>query len=212
MDFRKVTDIAALTKQLRKPEGGYGKQVGQVMAQKNSEVTAFTIECLEVQPTDHVLEIGFGPGEGIAQLVHITTSGFVVGVDYSEDMLTMAKERNHKALMQECAELLLGDAENLPCEDDSFTKVFAVNVFHFWNDPSKELAECMRVLRSGGRIGFFMSFPSAYIPGFKESGVFIPREPEEVEACLLHAGFIDARSKTFTLGDFKGFATIAEKA
>lgn len=212
MDFRNIKDIDGLTKQLRKPEGEYGKRVGQVMAEKNSEVTAFTIECLDVQPTDHVLEIGFGPGEGIAQLVRITASGFVAGVDYSEEMLVMAKERNRKALMQECAELLLGDANKLPCDDESFAKVLAVNVFHFWKDPSIELAECFRVLRPGGRIAFFMAFPSAYIPGFKESGVFIPREPEEVEACLLHAGFTDARSKTKTIGEYKGFATIAEKA
>lgn len=201
----------ALAIQLRKPEGEYGIQVGKVMAGKNNEVTAFTIECMNVQPADHVLEIGFGPGEGIAQLVQITTEGFVAGLDYSQDMLTMAEERNHRALMQEKAELTLGEASAMPYSDEEFHKVFGVNVFHFWEDPTTELAECFRILKHGGRVGFFMAYPSHWIPGLKESGVFIAREPEDVEAVLQNAGFMYAQSRSITLGEYKGFCTVADK-
>jgi SAM-dependent methyltransferase len=210
IDFTNV-DMNALALQLRKPEGEYGKQVGKMMAVHNTEVTAFTLKHLQVKDTDHMLEIGFGPGEGIAQAVQLTPNGFVAGIDYSQDMITMAEERNHRAIMQEHIELTLGEASAMPYGDESFDKIFAVNVFHFWKDPAKELSECRRVLKSGGRIAFFMAHAAAYRPGFIESGVFIPREPEDVERLLSGAGFSSLQSHSITMEEFKGFATIGEK-
>lgn len=211
MDFTNVENMNELAGQLRKPEGAYGREVGKVMAQRNSEATAFTLRCLDVQESDHVLEIGFGPGEGIAQAVQLTPKGFVAGVDYSSEMVEMAKERNHRALMQEQAELILGSAQELPFADESFQKIFAVNVFHFWTDPTQELAECVRVLKPRGCVAFFMAFPASWLPGLRDSGVFIAREPEDVEALLTKAGLINMQSRTFTLKEYRGFAVTGEK-
>lgn len=210
MDLTNV-DMTVLAPQLRKPEGDYGRMVGSVMAQKNNEVNAFTLECLKVQPTDHLLEIGFGPGEGIAQAVQRAPQGFVAGIDYSHEMLEMAKQRNHRSMMQEHVELTLGEAKKLPYADESFDKIFAVNVFHFWADPVQELAECRRVLKPGGRVAFFMAYPSSWLPGLRETGVFIDREPQDVVVLLQSAGFIDCESKTFVLHEFRGFATVGTR-
>jgi ubiquinone/menaquinone biosynthesis C-methylase UbiE len=212
-----AAQITALAPHFRKPEGEIGKEVGRQMAKHNEEAVAFTIKCLEVQPADHILEIGFGPGEGIAQSVQLTPNGYVAGIDISDVMLEMAKERNHRAMMQEHVELTLGEARSMPYEDESFHKLFAVNVFHFWKDPAIELAECFRVLRPGGKVAFFMSYPSSWRPGIKESGLFIAREPAQVEAELTKAGFVRPHSKSITLvrseeeGEYRGFVTTGEK-
>ena len=198
MDFANA-DMNVLAQQLRKPEGNYGREVGKVMAQKNSEVIAFTLTCLGVRASDHVLEIGFGPGEGIAQAVRLAPKGFVAGIDYSKDMLVMAEERNHRALMQERAELALGDARELPYADESFDKIFAVNVFHFWPNPAQELAKCRRVLKPGGSIAFFMAYPSSWMPGLRESGVFFAPEPKDVEILLIAAQFKNLKNTPFLL-------------
>lgn len=204
--------MKAIAPQLCKPEGDLGREVGKVMAQKNNEVIAFTLECLDVRSADHVLEIGYGPGEGIAQAAQLAPDGLVSGIDYSPTMLAMAEERNHRLIMQEHVELILGEASHLPYDNVQFDKIFAVNVFHFWNDPERELAECFRVLKPGGRIAFFMAYPTSWRPGIRESGVFIARDPEDVEQDLSYAGFGSVQSKTFTLNDFKGFVTTGEKA
>ena len=105
----------------------------------------------------------------------------------------------------------------MPYEDESFDTVFAVNVFHFWADPTLELTECMRVLKPGGRVAFFMAYTSSWLPGIKETGVFIAREPEDVERVLRDAAFTNVESKSFTLTeragmqDYKGFAVFGEK-
>ncbi len=210
MDFSQA-DMKILAPQLRKPEGDYGKEVGKVMAENNGAITAFTLDCLDVQPRDHVLEIGFGPGEGIAQAAQLAPDGFIAGIDYSQTMLTMAEQRNHRALMEEQVELTLGDARALPYGEESFQKLFAVNVFHFWPEPSHELAECLRVLQPGGRIAFSMAFPSSWRPGMRESGVFIAREPEDVMKHLRDAGFKNTESHTIEKNAWKGFAVVGEK-
>ena len=200
-------DPKALAHQARKPEGDVGRRVGEVMAQRNVEPYAFAFQCLHLQPTDRVLEIGFGPGEGIAEAVRLAPQGFVAGVDISETMLTMAEERNRRAILEEQVELRLGDAAAMPFADESFDKVFSVNVFHFWNDPSRELAECRRVLKPGGRIVFFLTHPSSWFPGAAESGIFYAREAEEVAAILRDAGFRDVNHQTFPMAEErKGFA------
>jgi len=200
-------DPNVLPYQARKPEGEVGRRVGETMAQRNVEPNAFTFQCLHVRPTDRVLEIGFGPGEAIAEAARLAPKGFVAGIDFSETMLTMAEERNHRAIMEERVELQLGEAAAIPYGDENFDKMFAVNVFHFWDDPSKELAECRRALRSGGRIVFFLTHPSSWFPGAAESGIFHAREAEEVAEILRHAGFRDVDHRTFPMAEGrKGFA------
>ncbi|MBI5794136.1 methyltransferase domain-containing protein [Candidatus Uhrbacteria bacterium] len=211
MDFKNV-DMGKLALQLRKPEGDVGTEVGAAMAQFNMGAIAFTIECLDIQPTDHILEIGFGPGEAIAEVVRLTPNGYVAGIDHSPVMLEMAAHRNHKAMMQEHVELTLGDARALPYEDESFDKVFAVNVFQFWPDPTTELAECHRVLKSGGRIAFFLTHPTSWLPGIRETGVFTAREADDVKKNLANAGFTNIEIReTKTEPDGKGFVVMGEK-
>jgi cyclopropane fatty-acyl-phospholipid synthase-like methyltransferase len=42
---------------------------------------------LDVQPTDHVLDVGCGGGMAVKLIAQTAVEGFVVGVDYSEDMV-----------------------------------------------------------------------------------------------------------------------------
>lgn len=207
MDLSSLS-IPALAKQLRKPEGDVGEEVGKVMAEFNGHALTFTFECLQLQPADRVLEIGFGPGEGIAEAVRLTPKGFVAGIDHSATMLTMAERRNHRAVMQEHVELTLGSASELPYADESFDKIFSVNVFHFWPDPTCELQECRRVLKPGGRIIFFVVHPSSWFKGLSETGVFIAREPEEMVKILELAGWSDVENRMVAFPDGKGFAVI----
>ncbi len=210
MDLSNV-DMKALAEQLRKPEDDPGREVGKVMVQYNAEPYAFIFKCINVQPNDHVLEIGFGPGEGIAEAVRLTPDGYVAGIDHSQTMLTVAEERNHRAIMQEHVELTLGNAAQLPYQDESFDKVFAVNVFHFWPEPLRELTECKRVLKPNGLVAFFLTNPSSWPPGIADTGVFIAREPEEIATILKNAGFQNTETRPITSSEWKGFVVMGTK-
>lgn len=53
----------------------------------NRRRNAWVVSLLDVQPADHVLEIGFGPGMAIAEARRIGPAGHVYGVDHSQVML-----------------------------------------------------------------------------------------------------------------------------
>ena len=85
-----------LAQQFRQPTGFLGLLAG-FFFRINLEGIDWTISLLEIQPTDHVLEIGFGPGHGIQQVARLATQGRVAGVDFSETMLRQASRRNAAA-------------------------------------------------------------------------------------------------------------------
>jgi SAM-dependent methyltransferase len=210
MDLQKP-DMQALARQLRLPEGDDGRQVGEMMATNTWDMNAFALQLLDIQPSDHVLEIGYGTGTAIAEAVRLTSKGYVAGIDHSETMLRMAEERNHRAVMQESVELAVGEAGALPYPDESFDKLLAVNVLHFWPDKGAEWTELFRVLKPGGRAVLFVPYPASWPAGLRESGVFLVREPEAVADILRGAGFRSVEKKDVAFGEAKCFALIAGK-
>jgi demethylmenaquinone methyltransferase/2-methoxy-6-polyprenyl-1,4-benzoquinol methylase len=93
------------------------------------------------------LDIACGSGQLTRELrKHVGHAGRVVGLDFSDRMLAVARAA-HPAI-----EWVQGDATNLPFEDSSFdaaTIAFGLrNLAH----PEKGLSEMRRVLRPGGRM------------------------------------------------------------
>lgn len=166
------------------PTGFLGRLGGIAMARTGRRMNQRAVQLLDVQPSDSVLEIGFGPGVGIQLLAKSVSSGRVAGIDLSEVMVEQAKARNAAGIRTGRVELRRGSAESLPFEDAIFDKVMAVNSMHLWPDAVAGLQETRRVLRPGGRIvlGFHL---------FKRSWTEELRE--RVTELLPEAEFTDVR-------------------
>ena len=109
-----------------------------------------TLSALHLNVGETVLDVGCGTGllsYDMATLVD--TSGRVVGVDLSADMLKLARQRCSD-LPQ--VELKQSGAEDLPQEDASFDAVTCIQVLLYVADVETALAEMYRVLKPGGRI------------------------------------------------------------
>src|SRR4051812_427787 len=52
--------------QHRYPTGIAGQLIGRRMLRQHAPETRWTISTLDIQPTDRVLEVGFGAGHGLA--------------------------------------------------------------------------------------------------------------------------------------------------
>ena len=78
--------------------GLIGKVMGRIMAWHNQPDNEWTVSLLEIQPTDHVLEIGFGPGQAIRYASRRVPDGLVCGIDHSETMVQEASKYNAAAV------------------------------------------------------------------------------------------------------------------
>ena len=135
-----------------RPAGVLGRLGGMIMARTNQWMARRTIDLLEVQPSDRVLEIGFGPGVGIEFLANAIPSGWVAGIDPSEEMVEQAAARNATGIETGRVELTLGCVECLPFANDTFDRALAINSMQVWPDAVAGLREIRRVLRPGGRL------------------------------------------------------------
>jgi ubiquinone/menaquinone biosynthesis C-methylase UbiE len=144
--------INRFNSQFAHPEGWAGRFVGMILALKNRERNAWTISMLDIQPSDQVLEIGFGPGQAIQEVVKLAPNAFVAGIDLSDVMVEQARKRNSAAIRSGRVLLQQGAESPLPFEDNKFNKVFAVNSLQFWSNPTEGLQEVRRVLKPGGRV------------------------------------------------------------
>lgn len=107
----------------------------------------------EVNPRDVVaLDLGAGTGDFTHELL-ANGARHVVAVDFSRDMLSMAREKLAlDGTARARATVVVGDALRLPFQDATFDR--AVNGFLLRNVASLPLAlaELHRVMRPGGRL------------------------------------------------------------
>ncbi len=182
---------SGIFRQFENPKGWLGWWIGQLMAVKNRQRSEWIIDLLKVQPSDRILEIGFGSGVDIARTSALAWEGFVAGIDHSETMVRQSQRRNAAAIQAGRVELHRADASAIPSADASFDKVLSINVAQFWPDPLAVLAELQRVLVPGGLVAIAIQprIPNATEVTSQQTGQFLVN-------ALIAAGFEQVRLET----------------
>jgi SAM-dependent methyltransferase len=109
------------------------------------------LEALALGTDDRLLEIGCGGGLLLRDALR--TGCRATGLDHSDEMVQLARERAPGA------EVAVAQAERLPFDDDTFSAVAMSVVFFFFDDPVAVLRECRRVLRPDGRLAVYTTAP-----------------------------------------------------
>jgi ubiquinone/menaquinone biosynthesis C-methylase UbiE len=179
-----------IARQSSRPRGMIGRLLGHVMAIETASLNSEALGLLALQPSDRVLEVGFGHGRTIRLAAAQVPQGFVAGVDVSRDMVRMAQRRCLDLTGKGLVELMVGDSRRLPYAGTSFDKVLSAHTIYFWEEPIKDLGEMFRVLRPGGRLvlGFRAKSDKGSTSGFPET-VYSFYSIEEVSTLLQSAGF-----------------------
>ena len=170
------------------------------------------VDLLEIQPADHVLEVGSGPGVALELMAARATHGLVAGVDPSDVMVRQARRRNWAAVQDGRVVLHQGTVAALPYADAFFTKALALHSIYFWPSIEEGVRELHRVLRPGGRlaIGVRMHRPQA--------GRFNParygltaHQLAEIRSVLDAVGFADMQTRQRDLGRETVTALVARR-
>jgi ubiquinone/menaquinone biosynthesis C-methylase UbiE len=141
------------------------------MARMNADCGVWVSGLLNVGPSDHVLEVGFGPGVIIQRLSRLAVAGHVAGIDPSREMIEQARARNAVAIQSGHVDLRRGSVESLPFDDNSFDKALAINSMQVWRDALAGLREMWRVTKPGGRIALgFTRYSGQPKEGLKANG------------------------------------------
>lgn len=114
------------------------------------------LEKLFAQPGEKILEIGFGTGHCLVSLARaVGSSGRVTGLDISDGMLAIARQRLQSEGLAERADLHLGDAAKLDfIEAGTLDGVFMSFTLELFDNPEipRVLQEIHRILKPGGRL------------------------------------------------------------
>lgn len=172
-----------------------------------------------------VTSTGFVTGDsGRSDLM---TKGHVTGVDLSEGMLAVMREKVAKAGLTEMISIEEGDGENLRFPDNTFDRVTIAFGIRNFENREKGLREMLRVLKPGGRLVILeLSRPEnkiirwfydlyflhilpkigGKVSGDKAAYAYLPASvaafpgKKEFSATMREAGFRTVTHKAFTLG------------
>ena len=98
---------------------------------------------------DSILDIATGTGDLAINLAK-TEASKIIGFDISEGMLDVGRKKIEKLQLNNTIEMVLGDSEKMPFEDNSFDAITVAFGVRNFENLEKGLTEIYRVLKTGG--------------------------------------------------------------
>lgn len=135
------------------------------------------IERMDIQSGERVLEVGVGTGINLSLYPKNCS---VTGIDFSESMLEIARERAERKDIRN-VRLLQMDAADLKFADNAFDIVYAPYLISVVPDPVQVAYEMRRVCRPGGRVILLNHFLSP--------NLFLSRIERLISPFTIHIGF-----------------------
>jgi SAM-dependent methyltransferase len=128
---------------------------GEGMEQEHLPIVLPMLELLRLEPAENVLEVGCGSGWLCRLVAERVTEGRIVGMDVSDEMVRRARrasvEWGHVVF-------IVGGIEEIPWEDNFFTRAISVESAYYWPDPARGMGEIFRVLRPGGSAWMLINY------------------------------------------------------
>jgi SAM-dependent methyltransferase len=145
------------SEQARKPSGLFGRVVMPVIFDRgNAFLNGFVNDLMDIRPDDRVLEIGCGTGKLIKVMAKQIENGFIEGIDFSAEMVMIAKRKNRKHIARGVVNIMGNHFNDYSGTKKSFTKACSVNTIYFWKNPEYTVKKVMDLLQPGGR--FVLAF------------------------------------------------------
>jgi ubiquinone/menaquinone biosynthesis C-methylase UbiE len=135
-----------------------------------------------IEPGMDVLDVGCGSGNATIPAAKLAAR--VTGLDASPGLIEVAREKGADAMVE--VDWIVGDAQAMPFEDDSFDRVISIFGHMFAPDHRAAADELKRVCRPGGRIAIACWTPEGTLGQmFKRMSTLSPPPPEGFQPPVL---------------------------
>jgi demethylmenaquinone methyltransferase / 2-methoxy-6-polyprenyl-1,4-benzoquinol methylase len=122
-------------------------------------------QLLDLQPKK-ILDVATGTADVAIMASGILHPEKITGIDISDGMLEIGRQKVTKAGLENTIELLNGDSETINFDDNSFDAVTVAFGVRNFQQLEKGLHEIRRVLKPGGRL-VVLEFSKPKMPGVK---------------------------------------------
>ena len=144
------------------------------VAEKISQAGEVVIERSGLEPGMDLLDVACGTGN--ATIPAAQAGARATGLDFSPDLLEIARERGSDAMVE--VEWVEGDAQELPFDDASFDRVISTFGHMFAPDHKRTAEEMLRVCRPEGTIAVACWTPEGAIGRmFRTVAELVPPPP-----------------------------------
>lgn len=116
-----------------------------------------TAKAVAKSQPETILDLATGTADLAIALAKYNPQAYIIGVDFSEKMLAIGKEKVKKQGIENQIDLQLGDAAALPFEDQSFDAITVAFGVRNFEDLQQGLSEICRVLKPNGQV-FILEF------------------------------------------------------
>ncbi|MCM4152903.1 class I SAM-dependent methyltransferase [Arenibacter sp. N53] len=188
--------LKAIGKQMQYPRGIFGKILFAWMTRKTIAHARWTVDLMDIQTDDDIIEIGFGNGANIKLLLQRAVSGSVTGVEISDTAIEMASKKNAKSISEGRVKLHKAAGNALPFEDGVFDKACTVATAYVIEDPGAVFREMFRVLKPYGAVAVTFPVRENFIR-FKPVATegFYLHKLSDLEKAFRDAGFVNCRTE-----------------
>jgi SAM-dependent methyltransferase len=204
--------LKAIGKQMQYPRGVFGKILFAWMTRMTIAHARWTVDLMNIQSNDDIIEIGFGNGANIKLLLQKAVRGTVTGAEISDTAIEMASKKNAKAISEGRVKLHKATGNSLPFDASVYDKACTVATAYVIKDPGAVFKEMYRVLKPNGHSAVTFPIRENFIR-FKPVGTegFYLHELEDLEKAFRDAGFVNCRTERNDRVKFGAHCMLGEK-
>ncbi|MGJ6999893.1 class I SAM-dependent methyltransferase [Listeria monocytogenes] len=138
--------INYLSEQAANPRGIIGEITTKIWSSYFEDLSKWTISNTEMGDATNILDIGYGGGSNVKNLVELNKNVTIYGVDISKESYKTATNLNKKAINNGKVKLSIQDVALMNYPADFFDIVYAIQTHMYWDNPRKGFEEIYRVM------------------------------------------------------------------
>ena len=141
-----------LIKQSQKPSGLIGRVITKIWSFYFKKLSLWAIKQTTISDNYRILEIGYGGGSTIKNLLALNKNLEIHGIDISKESYRTAQRVHSDSIRKGSVQLKIGNVENMPYQNNYFDRIFAIQTHIFWKDIKKSFQEVYRVMSSNSTL------------------------------------------------------------